>query len=150
MPLFGPILEPIVATIADGFYLRATAAEANVELDEIDLSGKIVVIYDNLPELSSPIGQSGYVEQLWPVEIQILKLAEFDDNDVDGDSLRADCLRIANYIVDRLPRSGGSYLESYDVSFLEEVKVYDKTMTGCRLTFEYPIARETYCDDLNP
>ena len=150
MPLFSPILETIVGTIAEGFYLRATSGEANIELDQIDLEGKIVVIYNNLPELTSPIGQSGYVEQLWPVEIQVLKLADFDDNDVNGDTLRADCLRVANYIVDRLPRSGGSYLDSYDVSFLEEVKLYDKTLTGCRLAFEYPIARETYCNELNP
>lgn len=150
MPLFSPIIETIVGTIAEGVYLRATSPEANIELDDLDLKDKIVVVYNNLPELTSTVGQSGYVEQLWPVEIQVLKLADFDDNDVNGDLIRTECLRIANFIFDSLPRSGVSYVETYDVSFLEQVKLYDKTLTGCNLTFEYPIERTVYCDDLNP
>jgi hypothetical protein len=149
MPRISPIIESIVATIPDGVYLRATSQEANIELDDIDLEGKIAVLYNNLPDVENPISMSGHVISQWPVEIQILKLADFDDNDVDGDILRLECLRIAEYIIDVFPRNATQVIDSYGTEFLDQVKVYDKTMTGCLLTFIYPIDRTDYCTDLN-
>jgi len=150
MPRISPIIEAIVDTIPDGVYVRATAQEANIELDEIDLLDKIAVIYNNLPDVENTISMSSHVIAVWPVEIQILKLADFDDNDVDGDVLRLECLRIAEYIVDVFPKNSVQVIEDYGTEFVDQVKVYDKTCTGCLLTFDYPIDRTDYCQDLNP
>ena len=150
MPLISPIIETIVATISNGVYLRATAQEANIEADELDLIDKILIIYNNLPDVTNEIGPGGNVIAVWPVEIEILKLADFDDNTADGDLIRADCLRIANYILDSFPENSVEIIETYQTDFLDEVKVYDKTMSGVRLTFDYPLRRLDYCDDLNP
>ena len=122
---------------------------SNIELDQIDLDGKIAVLYNNLPETDNEISQSGHVIQIYPVEIQILKLADYDDNDVDGDVIRLECLRIAEYMVDVFPKNSVQVIEDYSVAFSSQVKVYDKTMTGCLLTFSYPIDRNDYCTDLN-
>ena len=149
MPKISPIIEAIVATIPDGVYLRATAQEANIEADDLDLEGKILVVYNNLPSVDHTFGVGGHVVAVWPVEIQVLKLADFDDNDADGDIIREDCLRIANYIADVFPENSVQIIEDYNIDFLDEVKVYDATLTGCRLSFDYPIDREIYCTDLN-
>ena len=149
MPLISPIIEAIVATIDNGVYLRATSQEANIEADDLILDDKILIIYNNLPDVEHTIGVGGNVVAVWPVEIQILKLADFDDDSKDGDLIRADCLRIANYIIDVFPENSVQIIEDYDVDFLGEVKVYDAILTGCRLNFNYPIDREIYCDDLN-
>ena len=150
MPRISPIIENIVNTIPNGVYLRATDQEANIAIDDIDLDGKILVLYNNLPTITGNKQQSGFDLQNWPVEIKILKLADMDDNDVDGDLLRDDCLKIAEYIVDKFPQDPAQSFDDYEIEFAENYKIYDKIMTGCMLNFDYPQSRQIYCDDLNP
>ena len=150
MPRISPIIEGIVAGINNGVYLRATSQEANIELDDLDLEGKVLVIYVNLPDVANRILDTSHVVSLWSIELQVLKLADFDDDDKNSDILREDCLRVAEFIIDTFPTADTERIEDYDIEFAENFKLYDKTMTGLTLSFDAPIDRTVYCDDLNP
>jgi hypothetical protein len=139
-------LEAIVAAIPDSVFLRATDADASTDVDRIDLSGKTIFIYNNLPTVDHPQVQGGSVFRSWPVEIRILRLADFDDNTVQGDALRDICIAGADAVYDKLPTqfSDLPVPSTYSLNLLGEVKVYDKTLTGVRLTFTLSALRTTY------
>lgn len=153
MPLISPVIKRITEDhIDNAIYMRNSEMEANVDLDQVDLLGKTIILYYNLPTVDNVAGTiSNYVHRKWPVEILIAKLSELDDNGDDGDTLRAECLAIADHIYDLLSKDAivslVNSIEDYKVVFEGSVKIYDKTMTGCRLTCEVPIERSTYyCD----
>lgn len=155
MPLVSPILKEVVEEIPDCIYLRASDLEANIDVDSIDMSGKTLVIYNNRPDVENSNGNQGsFVTRQWPVECQILQLADMDDNEVDSDTIRAACIVIADTIFDKMQirtLNQVASIDGYDFTFEEEVKVYDKILTGLMLLFVFPMERdEYYCNVTTP
>jgi len=143
------IIEAAVAEIPNLLYLRATASEANVQVDDIDLSANSIAIYNNRPDTSTAMGElSGLAETTWPVEIQVLALADFDDNTDDYDTLVDPLYKIAEELFDRITGSQGSELvfpDSYSINMGEQVKLYDKTLSGVMLSFDVFYSRGIKC-----
>ena len=141
--IINQIIEEAVNSIPDTYYLRATDQEANIEIDEIDLHGLSICIYNNLPSITHEVTNS--IIREWPVEIKILQLADYDDNDVDGDVIRDACLRIADQlhdiIVSDLRTSQAADIENYIIDMLDQVKLYDQILTGVNLRFMVPLTR---------
>lgn len=138
-------LAAIVATIPATRYMRASDLDANIEVDHVDLNDLSVVLFNNLPEIKNVVSQSGAVTREWPIEIKVLQLAELDHNTPQSDVIRDACLAIADEIWDKvgvnqdLPDAF-----EYGINFLNDVKIYGKTMTGCTLTFLLNVQRTSY------
>ena len=132
------IIRDSVAKIEDSVFMRATEMDANVSVSEIELEGKILFIFNNLPTISNTAGSG--VMSAYPVQIQILKLADEDDNTEQGDEIRAGLIPIANTLFSTLqldPRhSLAQYAETYDTDLQGEVKIYDGLFTGVMLEFD--------------
>lgn len=143
------LIEDAVSQIPDLLFLRATDANANIEVDSIDLSVENVAIYNNRPTTNGLSGDiSGLVEVEWPVEIVIVGLGNYDDNDVDSDIIADPLYTIAEQLYDIITNSQGSLLtfsESYSIDLGEPVKLYDKTLTGVELGFSIYYSRGIKC-----
>lgn len=126
-------------------YLRATDLDANISVDGIDLSGKTIVLFNNLPEVVNAVSQSGAVTRAWPIEIKVLQLALLDDTTKQSDVIRDVCLEIADEIWDKVAvHQDIPDAFEYGINFLNDLKIYDKTMTGCSLTFVLNTQRTSY------
>jgi len=152
MPLISPIVKDIVNTkLVNAIYMRNSEIESNIDLDQIDMEGKTIVIYYNLPIVENSTNSfSNSVVRHWPVEILVAELSELDDDGDDGDSIRERCLTISDQIYDYIKSNSivslVESIESYEIEFERSVKIYDKTITGCRLTMDIPIDRNKfYC-----
>jgi len=143
------IIEDAVGEIPNLLFLRATDAEANVAIDDIDLSADNVAIYNNRPETSGVAGElSGLVQVEWPVEIHVIGLAELDDNDQDSDIIADPLYTIAEELFDRISNNQGSELtfpEGYSIDLGTPVKLYDKILTGVTLGFSIYYSRGIKC-----
>lgn len=152
MPLVTPRLEEIVNSIANTKFLRATENEANIALDRLELEGLFVCIYNNLPEVDNALGEAGqFTVRNWPISVQVAQLADLDDNEAQNDAIRAACIPIADAIFNKwltgIPQSAIMSPETYKIQIAEEVKVYDKILTGVRLDFDAKIDVLAYeCD----
>jgi len=137
------IIRDAVYSIPDTYYLRATDQEANIEMDDIDLIDITVCIYNNLPTINNVVSNGVVAE--YPVEIKILQLADYDDNDVDGDVIREACMDIAyelQYTITSDNRtSQAADVDNFIVDMLDQVKLYDKILTGVELRFNLPIPK---------
>lgn len=140
-------LETIAEAIAGVVFLRATDADANMSLDDFDMTGKTVVIFNNLPTVPNTQGTSTLSEQDWPIDIRVLQLANLDDTTVDGDKIRDECAEVAYKIFDRLGTQFtiDTPIDSHTVDFLDQVSLYDKILTGCKLTFNMKMYRTSLC-----
>lgn len=138
------VIQNVVTPLANTLYLRATDVDANIDIDHLDIQGKTIVIFNNLPAIDYLVSKSGHTEQVIPVEIRVLKLANLDDNTVQGDTLRDQCAETCDTIWDMLTANQDIDGYEYQVTYLNEVKVYDKTMTGARLIFPFTSTRTTY------
>ena len=138
-------IETIVAGITGAVFMRATDNDANISIDNVDLEGKTVCIFNNLPLVSNQVSKSGHIVEEWPVEIRVLQLSNLDDTTAQGDSIRDACAIAANTIWDKISfdQSLPDAFE-YELNYLNEVKVYDKTLTGVRLAFVFNSFRGTY------
>jgi len=143
------LIEAAVLQIPNLLFLRASAAEANIQLDDIDLAVDSVAIYNNRPDTTAAMGDlSGQVETTWPVEIQILALADFDDNTDDYDTLVDPLYVIATELFDRITEDQGSdltFADSYGISMGATAKLYDKTLSGVMLSFDIYYSRGIKC-----
>lgn len=148
MPLVSPIIETAAGLVPDSLYLRATDTQANIEVDEIDLEDKVAILYNNLPTVKHAVSAGGVIRR-WPVEIKILKLAQADDNDVNGDVIRAALLPYADLMFDAILKDQRVSLadvpSSYDIDFLDVVRIYDNIMTGLVIKFSISISRANFC-----
>ncbi len=150
MPLVSSTLRSIVESISDTVYMRNTDVDSNIDIDLIDLENKTVVIYNNLPTIAHVLPTAGgtVTTRSWPMEMRILQLADMDDDGEGGDDIRERCLLVADTIFDKLLNnqllSLTAAIEGYEVEFEDNVKVYDKVMTGCKLLINYPIDRESF------
>ena len=146
MGLVSDIISDAVATITDSVYLRATDMDANTSVAEIALDGKVFCVYNNLPAMKAEGGMSVTYEI--PVEVSVLKLADFDDNTEDGDTLRNSLIPSAEQIFDRVARdirtSNIMVAEDYELSFEDQVEIYDSILTGVKITFPIFIDRTVY------
>jgi len=137
-----------VELIPDAVYYRATDTEANKDIDNIDLSGKTIVLFNNLPSITSTVATSGYVTQDIPISIKVLKLASFDDREVDSDILRDDCKLVAEKLFNKITNSQDINIMpptlEYTIEFMNQTKIYDKTVTGCTLSFTISSDRGDY------
>lgn len=141
--MINEIIESAIGTIDKATYLRATDSEANTVLGDIDLSDITLCIYNNIPDIKNIVKSS--IIREWPVEIQILQLASFDDNDSDGDVIRALCVPIADRIYDAIVSNmetvqAGPNI-NYNIKMLDQVKLYDKILTGVQLSFVLKVMR---------
>ncbi len=148
MGLVSDIIEDAVATITDSVYLRATDMDANTSVAEIALEGKVFCVYNNLPAMKAE-GEVSVTYEI-PVEISVLKLADFDDNTEDGDTLRNSLVPSAEQIFDQVARdmrtSNILVADDYELSFEDQVEIYDSILTGVKITFPIYIDRTTfYC-----
>lgn len=139
------VIEDAAGLISKTMYLRATDIEMNTSADDIDLSSLTVVIFNNLPLVNNLVLQSGYITQSWPIEIKIVRLAELDDTTKQSDDIRDVCLSVANQLFDILSKAQTiPDAFEYQVNFLNELKVYDKILTGCTLSFTLNTPRGEY------
>jgi len=138
-----------LALIPDVVYLRSRDGGANISVDEIDLASKIFVLYNNQPTVSGDISDiSGLVVETIPVEISFLKLADYDDNENDTDSLIDELYGYAQGIFDRLSliEVQASYVQGYEISLGDgTTKIYDKVMSGVVLRFDLVTQRGIKC-----
>ena len=146
------IIEAAVDQIANLIYLRATDAEANVAIDDIDLAADNVAIYNNRPSTTGTAGElSGLVQVEWPVEIHVLGLAELDDDDEDADVIADPLYSIAEELFDRITNTSGqnqselTFPDGYSIDLGTPVKLYDKILTGVTLTFSIFYSRGIKC-----
>lgn len=139
------ILSAIVATIPGTLYLRKTDTDANTSADNVDLKDKTVVLFNNLPEVPHLVFPTGSVVRQWPIEIKVLQLALLDDTTEQSDVIRDACLAVADEIWDKVvAHQDLPDAFEYEISFLNELKIYDKTLTGCTLKFILNIQRTSY------
>lgn len=144
------LIETAVGNMPNLLFLRATDEEANIVLDDIDLSANNVAIYNNRPDTVGTAGDlSGNVEVEWPIEIQVIGLADFDDNDADADTIADPLYTIAEELFDRISQavgqSGVTFPTGYEIGLGESVKLYDKTLTGVMLSFSLFYSRGIKC-----
>lgn len=141
------IIEAAAALIPNSLYLRATDIQANIEIDDLEIGDKIVVLYNNLPTVKNRVTQS--VQREVPVEIKILKLGNVDDNDVDGDAIRASLVPAADLMFDATIKnpehSLTRYADTYEIDFLNQVKIYDDVLTGLVLKYSMFFDRSFFC-----
>ena len=133
------IAAVVVSDIPNGEYLRATDHNANISADQIDLAEKVLVQYNNRPTISGSIaGLSGVASEVVPVEISFLKLADFDDDSEDTDILIDDLVGYARTMFDKISSltSGAQSATSYTIEQDSTIKIYDKTMSGVKLSFD--------------
>lgn len=141
-------LKVIVSNIPNAVFMRATSEEANKDVDDVDLLGKTIVIFNNLPTVPNQISQSGYVSRTWPIDLQILQLGDVDETTLAGDNIRDNCHEIADKIYDALntqfedqwPES----ISDYTIDFVNQMKLYDKILTGCLMSFQINLPRTVY------
>ena len=148
MGIVSDIISDAVATVADTVYLRATDLDANTKISEIELEGKNFCLYNNLPTMSS-LGEVSVTYEI-PIEISVLKLADLDDTTLDGDTIRESLIPVAEQIFDMVVRnptlSNLMITEDYNLSFEDQVEMYDSIMTGLKLSFNIHIDRTVfYC-----
>ena len=131
------LIEEIVTKLPNAVFMRATDNDANIDLDNIDLSGQTIFIFNNLPELSILPQQGGMLQEQWPVEIDVLRLAQLDDNTSDGDQIRDGCLQVSKQFINKWIKeeTNNTPVEDFTFEFAETVKIYDKILTGGRLVF---------------
>ena len=146
------IIEDAVDQITNLIFLRATDAEANVAIDDIDLSSDNVAIYNNRPETSASMGdQSGLAQVEWPIQIHVIGLAELDDNDQDADIIADPLYTIAEELFDRITNTSGqdqsvlTFPGDYTIDLGTPVKLYDKILTGVTLGFSVYYSRGIKC-----
>ncbi len=143
------IRSAVLANVPDSTYLRATDQEANISADGLDLADQVFVLYNNRPIVEGTLGQnSGLVQEAIPVEISFLCLADFDDNDEDGDQIMDLLHGHAQVIFDRLSLNEvlAEYVESYTIEWGDTTtKIYDKVMTGVKLSFDILTQRGVSC-----
>jgi len=148
MGLVSSIIEDAVATVTDSVYLRATDMDANTSVAEIALEGKVFCVFNNLPTMKAT-GENGFTYEV-PVEISVLRLADFDDNTIDGDAIRDSVVPSAEKIFDKIARdsriSNLMVSEGYELSFEDQVEIYDSILTGVKLEFTMYLDRTAfYC-----
>ena len=132
------IIRDAVAKIDDSYFLRATDIDKNIEVAELDLEGLTLFVFNNLPTITNSV-KMGIVSS-YPVQIQILQVAEFDDNTEDSDIIRTNLIPVAttlfNTIIGDVRHSLGQYAENYEIDLEGEVKITDSTFTGVMLEFD--------------
>ena len=140
------ILKTAIQKLPNSAYMRATDDDANVQIDDIDIKGKTIFIYRNLPTVANTIQEGGLVQGTYPTEIDVLQLADYDDNTLDGDTIRASCKDMADRLMDQLKVRTDSVtpIPAYQVVFSESVQVKDALLTGCILRFNWIFDRTTY------
>jgi len=140
------ILKTAVQKLPNALFLRATDEDANIEIENISIAGRTVFIYHNLPRVTNNIQDGGLVQENWPTEIDVLQLADFDDNTRDSDEIREACKVMSDRLMDQLKIRTDSVtpMSGYETSFSEAVKVHDVILTGLRLRFNWIFDREEY------
>jgi len=120
-------------------FMRATDVEANIEVDQVDLSAGtgIIFILNNLPTVGHVISMSGAGKSTWPCELQVLKLADLDHKETESDLIRSSCQDAIYQILARIdPEIFAVYPTPYTINFLGQTKIYDKILTGCVVNLE--------------
>jgi len=139
------LLSSVCDEIPNAMYLRATDTDANTTLDNVNISGRYVVLFNNLPEVSVSVSQSGYMTKSTPIGIKVLRLAGLDDTTTESDTIRDSCEDVANMIFDKITKDQElPDTFEYSLSFLNEVKLYDKILTGVSMSFVLNTERGGY------
>jgi hypothetical protein len=139
------VIQAAAARITGTVYLRGTDNDSNKSIDHIDLKGKTVVIFNNLPNVTNTIGRSGYIIESIPVELRVLRLAQVDDTTGEGDAIRDHCYDVASRLFDYISASQSiPDVFDYEVEYLGNYNIYDKVLTGCKLVFDFKASRNTY------
>ena len=131
-------LKAVIESMGHTF-MRATDIEANIEVDQVDLSAGtgIIFILNNLPTVSHVISRSGSGKSTWPCELQVVKLADLDHKENESDTIRSACQDAIYQVIPRFdPEIYAAYPTPYSINFLGQTKIYDKILTGCLLSME--------------
>jgi hypothetical protein len=131
-------VSQIIKQIAEGLdclYLRATDEDANVRIDEIDLQGLPIVIYNNLPIVAGLLANNH--QEITPLEISVYKKAYFDDETTDSDLLINECRVIARKIVLGLLPFMAVAPEDYEIDTLNRLQQFDAILTGVQINIDF-------------
>jgi len=128
------IIEQIACSL-DCLYLRATDDDANVKLEDIDLQGLPIVIYNNLPIVAGSLGNNH--QEVTPLEISVYKKAYFDDETIDSDVLINECRVIARKIVLALLPFMAVEPEDYEIDTLNRLAQFDVILTGVQINIDF-------------
>lgn len=118
-------------------YLRAVPSEANETIERHDLQGRFLVIYTNHPTVDYDI-TGGFTKANYPVQIQVLKLGDFDDNTEDSDILVDECRAFAETMALALLNyeEGIIFPDGFETDPFDTVQIYDSILTGVTLTLD--------------
>jgi len=128
------IIDQIACSL-DCLYLRATDDDANVKLEDIDLQGLPIVIYNNLPIVAGSLGNNH--QEVTPLEISVYKKAYFDDETIDSDVLINECRVIARKIVLALLPFMAVEPEDYEIDTLNRLAQFDVILTGVQINIDF-------------
>ena len=147
MTTVSDILESAVAQVANSVYLRATDVQANTDVSNIVLAGKVFCVFSNLPEYDT-VGEFNQTYEI-PVEIQLLRLAKVDASTVHGDVirevLRLDAETIYSSATNHEDVSLSFFTDDMSITHDEEVKLYGTVLTGLTLKFNMFIDLDKWC-----
>jgi hypothetical protein len=134
------ILKDIATNLGE-IYLRATPSDANNELQEIEVGSKVLCIYSNHPSVEYNLEFN--IKALYPLQIQFLKIADFDDNTVDSDLLIDICREEAEKFAIGLINYQENFIfpDGFTIDPFDTIKVDDSILTGVTLNinFEYTL-----------
>jgi len=129
------LLKRIAEEELEMLYLRATDYDANVRIEDIDLQGLPIMIYNNLLEVNYEALASTIAT--YPLEIRFLKLGYFDNDTEDADYIINRCRTLAEKCAKLL--AGEEFIipaEDFSIDALTTFEIYDEIMTGVTLSYE--------------
>jgi len=122
-----------IATELNCLYFRATPEEMNVLVEDRDLQGLTLVNFANFPTVEYSL--ETYLRGDYPLEIEVIRLAEQDDSTEDSDVHVNYCRKIAERLAMKLldvPEVLG-FPDSFTTDTFGQVKKYDDVLTGVTL-----------------
>lgn len=148
--LISDIIKDAADLIPNSVYNRASDIENNTDVADIKLAGKTFISFNNLPTISTSVSEiSNNSIATYPVEIQFLELAEFDDITLDGDDIRERLIPIAKKLFHTVSNDDRASLvefaDGYEMELNGNVKLYDTIMTGLTLSFVVYLDNTNQC-----
>ena len=138
----------VFASLYDLTYIRATELEANIQLDKIDITKRVLVHYDQT-EIKTEVSQGQIVVKVIPTLILFLNIDSQCDDDLNTiDNYTELCEIDADKFYDYISQSGLISnlvpLGPYTLDRLPAFKRMDARLSGILFSCDIPITREDY------
>lgn len=141
-------IQAIIEGMDNIQYLRAKESEANIALNDLQVSDCLAIHFDRTT-VAAGIHNQNHIIKIIPTEILfVYKNTELDDKQTDIDILIDQAEDKADEFFDRLIQSAvindlGEF-EDYELNRLEADKRFDAILSGVLFTWDTPVSRKTY------